>query len=142
MADAINGPPTTHSAWSPANNDQAEPQEQLQGANDQVKPQEGAAGAALATYKELMDMAMTDGVLGAGDSKRLATARAKHGVTEAQHDALLAELTSQGAIDQENQGEASDRIGVRKLSLYDAAKKSKKGKLRCFQHRITTSHNF
>jgi hypothetical protein len=80
--------------------------------------EQGAAGAALAMYKELMDMAMTDGVLGAGESNRLATARAKHGVTEAQHDALLAELTSRPSVST-SKNELNPLKGIKKVMPFD-----------------------
>jgi hypothetical protein len=52
----------------------------------------GAGREAMALYKELLEMAMSDGVMDASESNRLAQARGRHGVTAAQHDSMLAEV--------------------------------------------------
>jgi hypothetical protein len=60
-------------------------------------PRQGAGSESLALYKELLEMAMNDGVMEASESHRLSKARKRHGITSAQHDVLLAEVSMNAA---------------------------------------------
>jgi hypothetical protein len=77
---------TTKQQVTPADDDEYEDE-------DEASDNGVSAGSeSLALYKELLEMAMNDGVMEASESHRLSKAKKRHGITSAQHDMLLAEV--------------------------------------------------